>query len=55
MLLYWTMLADAIECGARIFDFGRSSRNTGPHHFKRQWGAQETPLHWEYILLTRPA
>jgi FemAB-related protein (PEP-CTERM system-associated) len=53
MLLYWTMLDHAITCKARVFDFGRSSRDAGTHHFKLQWGAQETPLHWEYVLLTR--
>lgn len=49
-LLYWRMFEDAIERGARVFDFGRSSPDTGPHHFKRQWGAVETPMHWEYGL-----
>ena len=55
MLLYWTMLEHAVASGARVFDFGRSSRNAGTHHFKLQWGAQETSLHWEYILLTKTA
>jgi FemAB-related protein (PEP-CTERM system-associated) len=55
MLLYWAMLEHAIACGARVFDFGRSSRDAGTHHFKVQWGAQEASLHWEYILLTRTA
>jgi FemAB-related protein (PEP-CTERM system-associated) len=51
MLLYWTMLERASTTGARIFDFGRSSPDSGTHHFKVQWGAQATPLHWEYVLL----
>ena len=33
------------------FDFGRSSRDTGPWRFKQEWGARELPLHWEYILM----
>jgi FemAB-related protein (PEP-CTERM system-associated) len=53
MLLYWTMLEHAVTSGARAFDFGRSSADSGTHHFKLQWGAQATPLHWEYVLLTR--
>ncbi len=53
MLLYWTMLERAATTGARVFDFGRSSPDSGTHHFKVQWGAQATPLHWEYVLLTR--
>jgi FemAB-related protein (PEP-CTERM system-associated) len=53
MLLYWTMLERAATTGARVFDFGRSSPDSGTHHFKVQWGAHATPLHWEYVLLTR--
>jgi FemAB-related protein (PEP-CTERM system-associated) len=53
MLLYWTMLERAIASGARRFDFGRSSPDAGTLPFKRQWGAEEFPLHWEYVLLTR--
>ena len=53
MLLYWTMLEDAVLRKVARFDFGRSTRGAGTHHFKLQWGAEETPMHWEYILLTR--
>ena len=55
MLLYWTMLENASQLGVRTFDFGRSTRDAGTHHFKLQWGATETPLHWEYLLLTKSA
>lgn len=51
MLLYWAMLEDAVGTGARTFDFGRSSPGSGPQQFKRQWGASEAPLHWEYIVM----
>jgi len=50
MLLYWGMLKDACERGARCFDFGRSTRDSGTHRFKRQWGADEVPLVWHYLL-----
>lgn len=53
MLLYWTMLEHAVQRGAKTFDFGRSTRGAGTHHFKLQWGAEETTMHWEYMLLTR--
>lgn len=53
MLLYWTMLERASTTGTRVFDFGRSSPDSGTHHFKVQWGAQATPMHWEYVLLAR--
>jgi FemAB-related protein (PEP-CTERM system-associated) len=48
MLLYWSMLRDSVERGLRTFDFGRSTRNEGTYHFKRQWGAEPTELVWEY-------
>lgn len=53
MLLYWGMLEHAITWGARVFDFGRSSPESGTHHFKVQWGAVAERLHWEYVLLSR--
>ncbi len=49
-LLYWTMLAHAAEAGAPRFDFGRSTRGSGTYQFKREWGAQEVPLYWHYLL-----
>lgn len=50
MLLYWTMIRDAIARGYRVFDFGRSTPNEGTYQFKKQWGTQENPFFWEYIL-----
>jgi FemAB-related protein (PEP-CTERM system-associated) len=51
-LLYWETLRSACEDGFRRFDFGRSSRNSGTYHFKRQWGALEEPLFWYTIPIT---
>jgi serine/alanine adding enzyme len=53
MLLYWSMIESAIAGGAAIFDFGRSTRDGGTHHFKQQWGAEDVPLHWEYVMLSK--
>jgi FemAB-related protein (PEP-CTERM system-associated) len=50
MLLYWDMLCAAIDHGSSEFDFGRSTRDSGPHRFKKQWGAKEVPLVWNYWL-----
>lgn len=44
--LYWEILRDSRERGALEFDFGRSSLGTGTFHFKKQWGADPTPLAW---------
>ncbi|WP_399351283.1 FemAB family XrtA/PEP-CTERM system-associated protein [Thiohalomonas denitrificans] len=50
MLLYWNALSEAISKGARTFDFGRSSYQSGTYRFKRQWGAVAKPLYWSYAL-----
>jgi len=50
MLLYWTMLQQAMRDGSSTFDFGRSTPDEGTFHFKRQWGAEATPFEWEYVL-----
>jgi serine/alanine adding enzyme len=50
MLLYWAMLEGACRLGATCFDFGRSTRDSGTHKFKKQWGAEDVPLHWHYLL-----
>src|SRR5262249_47821529 len=39
MLLYWECIAAAANAGLREFCFGRSTEDTGPHRFKKQWGA----------------
>jgi FemAB-related protein (PEP-CTERM system-associated) len=49
-LLYWTILQAAIDGGATVLDFGRSTPNEGTFHFKRQWGAEPMQLYWEYDL-----
>ncbi len=46
MLLYWRMMEAAIEGGARAFNFGRCTPDTGSHRFKRQWGGEDLPLPW---------
>jgi FemAB-related protein (PEP-CTERM system-associated) len=52
---YWELMRRAGERGVRMFDFGRSKRNTGPYDFKRNWGFTPEPLHYEYALLKRAA
>jgi len=50
MLLYWSVLRYAIRQGFRTFDFGRTSIDSGPYRFKKQWGAEPQSLAWHYIL-----
>lgn len=50
MVLYWQLLARAIERGQQTFDFGRSSEGSGTFKFKQQWGAQASPAVWQYYV-----
>ena len=50
MLLYWEVLKRSIERRSTVFDFGRSSRDSGTYRFKKQWGAKPTQLYWSYVL-----
>jgi FemAB-related protein (PEP-CTERM system-associated) len=52
---YWELMRDACERGVRIFDYGRSKRDTGPFAFKKNWGFEPSPLHYEYRLYKRDA
>jgi FemAB-related protein (PEP-CTERM system-associated) len=50
---YWELLRRACERGLRVFDYGRSKRGTGAFAFKEHWGAEPTPLAYEYWLYRR--
>jgi len=46
MLLYWSMMEEAIRRESTVFNFGRCSPDSGTHRFKRQWGGRDQPLPW---------
>lgn len=48
--MYWEVMRRACTRGARVFDFGRSKAGTGAYHFKKHWGFEPRPLHYEYYL-----
>jgi len=50
MLLYSSALEYACREGFRLFDFGRSTVDSGTFRFKQQWGAKPIPLYWYYWL-----
>jgi serine/alanine adding enzyme len=50
MLLYGSVLEYACQQGFKVFDFGRSTPDSGTYRFKAQWGAQPKQLHWYYWL-----
>ncbi len=51
--MYWDIMRRGCESGIRIFDYGRSKRNTGSFDFKKNWGFTPQPLYYEYKLLRR--
>ncbi|MDO9165477.1 MAG: FemAB family PEP-CTERM system-associated protein [Rhodoferax sp.] len=52
---YWELMRRASARGIRLFDYGRSKRGTGPFAFKKNWGFEPKPLHYEFCLYKRDA
>lgn len=48
---YWELLRRGCERGYRLFDYGRSKLGTGQYDFKKNWGFEPVPLHYEYYLV----
>ncbi|MEO0586072.1 MAG: GNAT family N-acetyltransferase, partial [Planctomycetota bacterium] len=46
MWMYFHLLCRSVQRGSRRFDFGRTTPGSGPHRFKKQWGAVERPTPW---------
>jgi FemAB-related protein (PEP-CTERM system-associated) len=49
-LMYWHLLQRTIARGQGVFDFGRSTPDSGTYVFKKQWGAEPEPAVWQYHL-----
>lgn len=50
---YWELMRRSCERGLKVFDYGRSKVGTGPYSFKKNWGFEPQPLHYEYCLYKR--
>lgn len=48
--LYWEVMRRGCEAGYRLFDYGRSKKGTGSYSFKKNWGFEPQPLHYEFQL-----
>jgi FemAB-related protein (PEP-CTERM system-associated) len=48
--MYWELMTRAAMRGAWLFDFGRSKFGTGSFAFKKNWGFEPEPLHYQYWL-----
>ncbi|MCB9883357.1 MAG: FemAB family PEP-CTERM system-associated protein [Planctomycetes bacterium] len=51
--LYWQLMTDAVRRGHRVFDFGRSRRDTGAYQFKKNQGFEPRELGYRYHLVKR--
>ena len=49
--MYWELMRRSAEEEIEIFDFGRSKQGAGSYSFKKNWGFEPTPLHYEYHLV----
>jgi FemAB-related protein (PEP-CTERM system-associated) len=52
---YWELMRRACARGVKVFDYGRSKQGTGSYAFKKNWGFEPAPLHYEYRLYKRDA
>lgn len=50
---YWELMRRSCERGLKVFDYGRSKQGTGSFSFKKNWGFEPQPLHYEYCLYKR--
>ena len=50
---YWDLMRRACARGLKMFDYGRSKTGTGTFAFKKHWGFEPQPLHYEYRLYQR--
>ncbi|TMH27791.1 MAG: FemAB family PEP-CTERM system-associated protein [Betaproteobacteria bacterium] len=50
---YWELMRRSCARGLKTFDYGRSKQGTGSYAFKKNWGFEPQPLHYEYCLYKR--
>jgi FemAB-related protein (PEP-CTERM system-associated) len=50
MLMYHHLLERAVQRRQAVFDFGRSTRDSGTFRFKKQWGAKPIEAVWQYYV-----
>ena len=52
---YWELLRRACARGLKVFDYGRSKKETGSYAFKKNWGFEPQQLNYSYRLYKRDA
>ena len=53
--MYWELMRRSGEEGITLFDYGRSKKGTGSYSFKKNWGFEPEPLHYQYYLVKADA
>lgn len=53
--MYWEVMCRAAKRGVKLFDYGRSKRDTGSYRFKKHWGFEPEPIHYEFELIKATA
>lgn len=49
--MYWELMRRSADRGCRLFDFGRSKQGAGSYSFKKNWGFEPVPMHYQYHLV----
>ena len=49
-LIYYDLMCRARSNNIDVFDFGRSKTDSGPFSYKKNFGFEPTPLHYQYYL-----
>jgi len=49
--MYYDQMCRARANGYLFYDFGRSKFESGPYNYKRHWGFEPQPLHYQYHLV----
>ncbi|MDF2177284.1 FemAB family PEP-CTERM system-associated protein [Aliiglaciecola sp. CAU 1673] len=49
--MYYQLMCDAREKGYSHYDFGRSKNDSGAYQYKKHWGMEPTPLHYQFHLV----
>lgn len=49
--MYWELMRRSCAEGIKLFDFGRSKVDSGSYRFKKHWGFEPEPLHYQCLLV----
>lgn len=53
--MYWSVMEKSCQEGVKVFDYGRSSVGSGAYRFKKHWGFEPEPLHYQNFLVNAAA